>query len=127
MFLANSIFVYKGKAYIAGVEYGNAFYSIDGGEFNYLPEGVEANSVFVNNDDVYIAGSKYDAGVFYPMLWKNRETITLPLALQVIAKSVFVLNEDVYMTGADITGSYIATYWLNGIKNKSQWFFKYYR
>lgn len=114
--IAKSVFVYDGKAFIAAIENGNAFYSIDGGNFNYLPDGVEANSVYVSDGDVYVAGSKYSGGFYYPMLWKNNAVLALPADTDTVANSVFVYNGDVYLAGTDKNSPLRAVNWINGTR-----------
>lgn len=93
---ANSIFVYKGKAYIAGIinDY-TPFYSIDGGALVELPQGTTARSVFVYNDDVYVAGEDELNTDGY--VWKN--SVASDPYVDYGPDSIFVYNGDVYVAG----------------------------
>lgn len=106
--IANSIFAYKGKAYIAGTVNGVGVYSVDGGTPIEISGCLEAKSVFVYEGDIYVAG--IDSS-FYPDVWKNGISIELNVAPSTKINSVFVYNGLVYAAGTDQNGATSGVYW----------------
>jgi hypothetical protein len=115
---ANSVFTFKGKAYIAGItnDY-TAFYSIDGGAPVELSQGTAANSVFVYNDDVFIAGIDDHSLYSNAVKWVNGNLNSLTSYnnnTRASANSIFVYKGDVYVAGYDNGGG---AYWKNETKS----------
>lgn len=117
--MATSVFVYDGKAYIAGTDDGKAFDSVDAGELIYLTGGVEAKSVFVYKENIYIAGMNTSSS---PDIWKNGISLGLTIAPATTINSLFIFNGVVYAAGTDQNGATSGVYWtiINEEKNMTR-------
>ena len=110
---ANSVFVYQGKAYIAGTVNSVGVYSVDGGTPVEIAGCVAATSVFVYEGDIYIAGRNTSS---QPDVWKNGISLGLPVALNTTIDSLFIFNKVVYAAGIDQTTELDGVYWDNANK-----------
>ena len=125
---ANSIFIYNGDVYVAGVVGTSPDISKNVDVATYWKNGVAvdisdgtknaiANSIFVNDAGVYTAGVEAvsaQSGINIAKYWKNSIVSSLTDgALHGFAYQIWVVDNDVYVVGRDGSSN---TVWKNGTK-----------